>query len=262
MLELRDISFCYKRPVVSGVSLAVKSGEIVALLGPNGAGKSTLLGIACGSLKPQMGDVLLEERPLIDFSRREIARTIALVVQAGDVRFPLTALEYVLSGRFAHASAFGFDSRHDVEIAMKCLSDMDALQFATIRFNELSSGERQRVVLARALAQEPRLLLLDEPTANADLAHQISLLGFVKELTRERRMGVLFVTHEINLAAEFADRVALIKDGRLLSCGQPEEVMTVELLSQLFELPLLIDRHPYSGKPRISWLSVRRNLSN
>ncbi|MCI0663040.1 MAG: ABC transporter ATP-binding protein [Acidobacteria bacterium] len=257
MLELRDISFCYDRPVVSGVSLEVKAGEIVALLGPNGAGKSTLLAIACGALKQQMGDVLFDERPLADFSRREIARTIALVVQAGEVRFPLTALEYVLAGRFAHASAFGFDSMHDVEIAMKSLTDMDALQFARIRFNELSSGERQRIVLARAMAQEPRMLLLDEPTANADLAHQISLLGFVKGLTRERKMGVLFVTHEINLAAEFADRVALIKDGRLLTCGRPEEVMTVDLLSQLFELPLLIDKHPVSGKPRISWLSGR-----
>jgi len=255
MLELRDVSFCYHRPVVSGISLEVKAGEIVALLGPNGAGKSTLLAIACGSLKPQMGEVRFDDRPLADFSRREIARTIALVVQAGDVRFPLTALEYVLAGRFAHASAFGFDSRHDVEIAMKSLTDMDALQFATIRFNELSSGERQRIVLARAMAQEPRMLLLDEPTANADLAHQISFLGFVKGLTRERNMGVLFVTHEINLAAEFADRVALIKDGRLIAGGQPEEIMTVDLLSQLFELPLLIDKHPVSGKPRISWLS-------
>jgi iron complex transport system ATP-binding protein len=255
MLELRDISFCYDRPVVSGVSLEVNQGEIVALLGPNGAGKSTLLAIACGALKQQMGDVLFDERPLTGFSRREIARTIALVVQAGDVRFPLTALEYVLAGRFAHASAFGFDSMHDVEIAMKSLTDMDALQFATLRFNELSSGERQRIVLARAMAQEPRLLLLDEPTANADLAHQISLLGFVKGLTRERKMGALFVTHEINLAAEFADRVALIKDGRLFACGRPEEIMTVDLLSQLFELPLLIDKHPVSGKPRISWLS-------
>lgn len=255
MLELRDVSFCYHRPVVSGISLEVKAGEIVALLGPNGAGKSTLLAIACGSLKPQMGEVRFDDRQLADFSRREIARTIALVVQAGDVRFPLTALEYVLAGRFAHASAFGFDSRHDVEIAMKSLTDMDALQFATIRFNELSSGERQRIVLARAMAQEPRMLLLDEPTANADLAHQISLLGYVKGLTRERNMGVLFVTHEINLAAEFADRVALIKDGHLIAGGQPEEIMTVDLLSQLFELPLLIDKHPVSGKPRISWLS-------
>jgi iron complex transport system ATP-binding protein len=155
MLELREISFCYQRPVISGVSLEVKSGEIVALLGPNGAGKSTLLAIACGTLKPQQGDVLFEKRPLVDFSRREIARTIALVVQAGEIRFPLTALEYVLAGRFAHTSALGFDSKDDVEIAMKSLTEMDALQFSAVRFNELSSGERQRIVLARAMAQEP-----------------------------------------------------------------------------------------------------------
>ena len=180
-----------------------------------------------------------------------------MVAQQGEVRFPLTAIEYVLTGRFAHTAAIGFDSPQDVEIAMQALRDTDAEQFAHRRFNQLSSGERQRVVLARALAQQPRLLLLDEPTANADIAHQVSLLGLVRELTREKKLGALVVTHEINLAAEFADRVALIKNGCLVACGFPREVMTDESLSALFETPLLVDRHPQSGNPRVSWARAK-----
>jgi iron complex transport system ATP-binding protein len=254
MLELRDIHFSYQREVLSGISLEVRAGEIVALLGPNGAGKSTLLGVANGSLRPPRGEVLFEGKPVAAFSRREIARRLALVAQTSELRFALTALEYVLTGRFAHGAALGFDSPRDVEIAMQSLEEVDAAQFSARRFNELSSGERQRVVLARALAQQPRLLLLDEPTANADIAHQISLLGFVRELARERKIGALVVTHEMNLAAEFADRVALLKRGALLACGEPRSVMSSEQLSQAFDTPLVVDANPHSGNPRVSWV--------
>jgi iron complex transport system ATP-binding protein len=139
-----------------------------------------------------------------------------------------------------------------VEIASQALNATDAYQFAGRRFNELSTGERQRVVLARAMAQEPRVLLLDEPTANVDLAHQVSLLKLLRSLAAERGIGMLVVTHEINLAAELADRVALLKAGRLMTCGTPREVMTAGLLSELFETPLVVDDHPQSGNPRVS----------
>ena len=258
MLQLRDIHFTYPnqrpRETISGVSLEIRAGEVVALLGPNGSGKSTLLSIAIGALKPDRGEVLFDNRPLARFSRREVAHRMAMVAQQVDIRFPMTALEYVLTGRFAYTNAVGFDSPRDVEIAMQALGDTDAAQFARRRFNQLSSGERQRVALARSLAQQPRLLLLDEPTANADIAHQLSLLDLVHKLTREREFGALIVTHEINLAAEFADRMALIKGGRLVGNGAPHEVMTADLLSGLFETPLFVDRHPLSGAPVVSWV--------
>ncbi len=253
-LSLRDVHFSYRhRTVLNGVTMEIRSGEIVALLGPNGVGKSTLLGVAHGALAASSGEVLLDDQPVRDFSRRELAHRIAVVAQSSEVRFPLTALEYVLTGRFAHSSAIGFDSPRDVEVAMKALSDTDAAQFASRSFNELSSGERQRVVLARALAQEASLLLLDEPTANADIAHQVSLLTLVRDLTRRRGLGAMVVTHEINLAAEFADRVALLKDGKLLACGSPSEVMTENLLGELFGTSLLVNQHPHSGRPLVSW---------
>jgi ABC-type cobalamin/Fe3+-siderophores transport system ATPase subunit len=257
MLQLRDIHFTYPsrkpRETISGVTLEVSAGEVVALLGPNGSGKSTLLSIAIGAMKPDLGEVLFDGRPVAGFSRREIAQRMALVAEQGAIRFPMTALEYVMTGRFAYTTALGFDSPRDVEIAMQSLGAADAAQFAHRRFNQLSSGERQRVALARSLAQQPRLLLLDEPTANADIAHQLSLLDLVRDMTRERGLGVLIVTHEINLAAEFADRMALIKDGRLVACGATREVMTAESLSGLFEIPLLVDRHPLSGSPVVWW---------
>ncbi|HQR34885.1 MAG TPA: iron chelate uptake ABC transporter family permease subunit [Blastocatellia bacterium] len=253
-LAIHDVQFGYHhRAVISGVSLEIRAGEVVALLGPNGTGKSTLLGLAYGALQPTSGDVTVDGQPVRSFSRRELAHRIAIVAQSAEVRFPLTALEYVLTGRFAYASAIGFDAPGDVELAMQALADTDAAQFAHRYFNELSSGERQRVVLARALAQQATLLLLDEPTANADIAHQVSLLHLIRALTRQRRLGALVVTHEINLAAEFADRVALLKGGQLLACGTPSEVMTGELLGELFGTSLLVDAHPVSGNPRVSW---------
>jgi ABC-type cobalamin/Fe3+-siderophores transport system ATPase subunit len=261
MLQLRDIHFTYpnRRPLetISGVTLDVRAGEIVALLGPNGSGKSTLLSIAIGALRPDSGDVLFDGEPIAGFSRREIAQRMALTPEQGAVRFPMTALEYVLTGRYAHAPALGFDSPRDVEIALRSLGAADAEQFAHRKFNQLSSGERQRVTLARSLAQQPRLLLLDEPTANADIAHQLSLLDLVRELTREQELGALIVTHEINLAAEFADRIALIKDGRLVACGATREALTAETLSGLFETPLFVDQHPQSGAPRVFWMRDR-----
>lgn len=257
MLQLRDIHFSYpnRRPreTISGVTLDVQAGEMVALLGPNGSGKSTLLSIAIGGLKPDSGDVLFDGESVARFSRREIAQRMATVAEQGAIRFPMTALEYVLTGRYAYATGLGFDSPRDIEIAMQSLVAADAAQFAHRRFNQLSSGERQRVTLARSLAQQPRLLLLDEPTANADIAHQLSLLDLVRGLTRERGLGAMIVTHEINLAAEFADRMALIKDGRLIACGATREVMTSETLSGLFDTPLFVDRHPLSGSPVVWW---------
>jgi iron complex transport system permease protein len=252
LLRLHNLRFRYDHEILTDINLAVRAGEVVALLGPNGAGKSTLLNLAAGKLPLQSGDVFLQEKPLTEFSRREIAQQIALVAQASDLHFPLTALEYVLVGRFANTAGIGFDTPMDVEIALQSLTATDTAPFAARLFNQLSSGEKQRVVLARALAQQPALLLLDEPTANLDLAHQLALLDLVKRLTRAQQLGALFVTHEINLAAEFADRVALLKDGEILACGTPNEVMTAALLGQTFGAPLLVTTHPQSGKPLIT----------
>lgn len=252
LLHLRDVNFGYSHQILSQINLEIKAGEVVALLGQNGAGKSTLLNIAAGKLQPNSGSILLQEKNISEFSRREVSRQIALVAQAEELHFPLTALEYVLAGRFAQTAGIGFDSSSDITIALQTLAATDASQFANRSFNQLSSGEKQRVVLSRALAQQPQILLLDEPTANLDLAHQFSLLELVTQLAHQHRLGILFVTHEINLAAEFADRVALLKHGKIIALGKPDEVMTADLLSDLFETKLSVNLHPNTGKPIIS----------
>ncbi len=263
MLELRGLHFHYARdparPVISGIDLAVSAGEIVALLGPNGSGKSTLLSLAAGMLVPQRGEVRLDGKPLAGLARREVAHSIASVSQSGDLRFPLRAIEYVVTGCYARVGGIGFDSPREIEIALRALRDTDAEQFAERQVNELSTGERQRVALARALAQEPRFMLLDEPTANADPAHQFLLMQRIREVVDQRGLGAIIVTHDINLAAEFADRLVLLKDGRLMADGRASAVMTESLLSRIFGIPLHIDRHPRSDRPRVSWVRPGNN---
>ncbi len=259
LLNLNNVSFGYSRQILTQINLEIKSGEVVALLGQNGAGKSTLLNLAAGKLQPNSGSVLWQGKNISEFSRREIAQQIALVAQAEELHFPLTALEYILAGRFAQTAGIGFDSPSDIEIALQTLAATNATQFKHRSFNQLSSGEKQRVVLARALAQQPQILLLDEPTANLDLAHQFSLLELVRQLAHQYQLGILFVTHEINLAAEFADRVALLKHGKILALGKPDEVMTADLLSDLFETKLSVNHHPNTGKPIIT---INRGKTN
>ena len=239
---------------MSDVSLSVKAGEITAILGPNGAGKSTLLRALNGGLKPSSGQVLLEGQPLPQYPRRLISRHIAVVAQEGDVRFPVTVLEFVLGGRYASASAgaWGWETDRDVKVARQVLRETELDGLAGRLMNELSGGERQRAVLARALATEAGVLLLDEPTANLDLAHQDAILALVKRRSDLNNVAAVAVTHDINLAAEFSNHVLLMKDGKSVAFGRPAEVLTPELLREVFDVRVLVDAHPITGVPRIT----------
>ncbi len=257
MLQVRDVTFAYERsarPVLAGVSLVVASGELVAVIGPNGSGKTTLLRLMRGLLRPQRGEVLWEGKPLGHFSPRELAQRFGVVLQEPKLGFPMTVLEYVLHARFPYSNGFGFESERDRQIALSALRLMRALEFKDRELAELSGGERQRVVLARALAGEPRALLLDEPTANLDVRFQVEMLALIRRITRERALSTVFIAHELNLVAEFADRVLLLKDGQVIACGPPHEVFTEERLRQAFEAEFLVDRHPLSGAPRITFV--------
>jgi iron complex transport system ATP-binding protein len=255
MLEARNISVNYgARLAVAGVSLQLNAGEITAIIGPNGAGKSTLLRALNGFLKPTGGEIVLDELPLSTYSRRAISRRIAAVAQEADLRFPVTVLEFVLGGRYAWAStgAWGWESSRDIEIAREVLQETELEDFSGRIMNELSGGERQRAVLARALATEAANLLLDEPTANLDLGHQAAILALVRDRCDRRGASAAVVTHDINLAAEFADRLLLIKSGRLVALGAPAEVLTEKLISDVFAVKVLVDAHPVTGVPRIT----------
>jgi len=255
LLQAEHVTIKYgSRLAVSDVSLSIRPGEITAILGPNGAGKSTLLRTLNGALKPSSGQVLLEGLPLHQFSRRVISRHIAAVAQEGDVRFPVTVLEFVLGGRYAAASAgaWGWETNRDIKVAHEVLDETELTELSGRLMNELSGGERQRAVLARALATEASVLLLDEPTANLDLAHQAAILALVRQRSDLNKVAAVVVTHDINLAAGFSNHVLLMKSGHGVAFGDPAKVLTPELLKEVFGVRILVDAHPITGVPRIT----------
>src|SRR2546426_1168574 len=258
MLEAKNITVNYgDRGAVVDVSLRARPGKLIAIIGPNGAGKSTLLRALNHSVAASQGEVRLDGRPLRSYARRAIAQRIAVVAQEAELRFPVTVMEFVLGGRYAWSSAWGWESEKDVEIARRILRETELEDFETRLMNELSGGERQRAVLARALGTEAGILLLDEPTANLDLAHQATMLRLIRARCDEHEASAIVVTHDVNLAAEFADRVMLLKEGRAIAIGSPQEVLTTELLHTVFDLEILVDAHPVSGAPRITPVHVR-----
>jgi iron complex transport system ATP-binding protein len=259
MLEARKISVNYdEREAIAGASLIAKPTDVIAIIGPNGAGKSTLLRALNGNVALSAGEVLLDERSIKSYSRRAVAQRIAVVAQEAELRFPVTVTEFVLGGRFAWSNAWGWETERDVEIMQKTLREAELEDFADRLMNELSGGERQRAVLARALATEAKFLLLDEPTANLDLAHQAMMLRLVRSRCDRGDTAAVVVTHDVNLAAEFATRVMLLKDGRTIAVGSPDEVLTAELLRRVFDLRVLVDAHPISGAPRITPVHERQ----
>ncbi|HYV24800.1 MAG TPA: ABC transporter ATP-binding protein [Pyrinomonadaceae bacterium] len=260
ILEAKQITVNYDaREAVANVSLRAEPGKVFSILGPNGAGKSTLLRALNGSIATSRGEVWLDQKPLTSYARRGVARRIAVVAQEADLRFPVTVFEFVLGGRYASAnvSAWGWESEQDIVIAQKAIADTELGEFESRLMNELSGGERQRAVLARALATEAKIFLLDEPTANLDLAHQATMLRLIRLRCDQNGSAAVVVTHDVNLAAEFSNQVMLMKDGRTIAFGEAREVLTEELLKQVFGLRVLVDAHPVSGAPRVTPVHVQ-----
>ena len=255
MLVARDLTVSYDhRIAVANLSLSLNEGEITAILGPNGAGKSTLLRTLNGQIPRASGTILLDAQPLERLTRRSISRRIAVVAQEAELRFPVTVLEFVLGGRFAWAthSGWGWETEHDLEVADAVLRETELTDLSARLMNELSGGERQRALMARALATEAPILLLDEPTANLDLSHQATLLALVRNRCNQQRTSALVVTHDINLASQFADNILLMKNGKAIHAGTPKEVLRPEILQEVFEVKVLVDAHPVTGGPRVT----------
>jgi iron complex transport system ATP-binding protein len=254
-LELRQVSAAYPgndHAVVQDVSLMVEPGEMLALIGANGAGKSTLLRIANGVLRPVSGEARLDDEPLSALNAKERARRIAVVPQEGPIPNGMFVHEMVGLGRTPYVRALLGPTSRD-RAAVDWAMSVAGVQTLAGRFvDELSGGERQRVILARALAQQPRLLLLDEPTANLDLHHQVAMLELVRGLSREQGLGVVAAVHDLQLAALYCDRVALLHRGRLISHGPPEAVLTESLLLEAFGQRVALSAHPTHGVPLVA----------
>ena len=239
------------KTLLDGVDLEAHHGQMVGLIGPNGAGKSTFLRAISGVLRVQGGSVHLDGADLRSLSSKEVAAGMAIVPQIMPYTHGFTAMELVLMGRYPHLGRFQIEGKEDARIARDAMRLTETEQFAERTLDTLSGGERQRVIVSRALAQRPRILLLDEPTSNLDVLHQLKVLGLVRQLVDEGLTAVAAI-HDLNLAARFCDRLVLLSEGRVLVEGKPEEVLTPETIAAAFGVDVGVYRDPNTGSLAVS----------
>ena len=263
--DVQSIQFKYPsqesqatRWILDDISFHVHEGEMLGVVGPNGSGKTSLLKALARLLMPQHGRINLFGQDVAAKTQQEIACIVGVVPQDSHVLFPFTVAETVLMGRFPHrsqdgwASGFGWESREDLSIAEQAMMTMDINQLAHRSVTGLSGGERQRTVIARALAQTPKVLLLDEPTAFLDLQHQVDICLVLRRLRDERGLTVVLVSHDLNLVSQHCDRILLMDCGRIVRLGSPDKVIEPEVLESVYRCRVFVDRHPSSGLPRVT----------
>jgi iron complex transport system ATP-binding protein len=264
-IEVVGLSFRYRTTEGRGrvwtldhLSFHVDAGEILGIVGPNGSGKSSLLKVLSGLLPAAEGDIRLGGRSLGKRSQTDVARLVAVVPQEYAQVFPFTVAETVLMGRFPHRTVrwwsmgIGGETANDLACAHQSMVDTDVLSLADRLVSDLSGGERQRVMIARALAQEPKILLLDEPTAFLDINHQIDICSLVARLRTERQLTVVLVSHDLNIASQYCDRVLMLKEGGLCRIGSPEETIRPDVLRMVYGCDVVVDAHPQTGRPRVT----------
>ena len=259
-IAIEGLSFAYgERRVLDGVSLEVARGERFGLLGPTGSGKSTLIRLLSGVLRPTGGRVEVGGRELGSFDARERARKIAVVPQETALDFPFSVLEVVLMGRTPHLGGFGFEGDRDVAAAERAMERTGVADLAARFFHELSGGEKQRVVIARALAQEAEILLLDEPTTFLDIRHVVEIFDLLAMLSDEQGITLVVVLHDLNLAALYLQRMAFLKAGRLHASGAPEDVLSYQTIREVYETDVYVHTNDLTGKLNVLPLGAVRS---
>ncbi|HEY7647686.1 MAG TPA: ABC transporter ATP-binding protein [Methylomirabilota bacterium] len=262
LLELRDVEFAYPSARRRGSPFGLKAlgftiarGEILGVIGPNSAGKTTLVRLLTKVLEPAAGEVVLDGTPLSRMTRWEVARQVAVVPQDVPPALPFSVEQLVLMGRYPHAPGRFFETAEDLSVGRAAMALAGISELAEAPVASLSGGERQRVLLARALAQEPRLLVLDEPTAHLDLHYQVQCVGLLRRINQERGVTIVLVSHDLTLAAEVADRLLLLSQGRLVGLGTPTEVLDEDVLGRVYGCRVVVSPSATSGRPvvQIAW---------
>ncbi|MHC1610564.1 MAG: ABC transporter ATP-binding protein [Candidatus Methanospirareceae archaeon] len=252
-LEIKDVDAYYGSvQVLEGVDFNVAQGELLGIIGPNGSGKTTLLRAIARILKPKTGAILLDGKAVTEMKEKEFSRNFAAVPQETTIQFDFTALDVVLMGRNPHLGRLEMESERDIEIARRCMELTNCWHLAERPVTELSGGERQLVIIARALTQEPKVLLLDEPTSHLDINYQIKIMELLKYLTVHEGLIVIAVIHDLNLAAQYCDRLALLRDGKIVSMGTQYEVLTAENIKTAFGADVIVKRHEVTNRYYIS----------
>ena len=262
MLDIEHVT-CYYGAVrvLKEASLEAEKGEFFGIIGPNGSGKTTLLRCISGIIKPEAGRVVMGDEDISKLGKRELARDMATVSQDQRSGLAFTALEVVMMGRVPHLGRFQIEGKKDLDIAVHAMELTNSAQFADRPINELSGGERQRVFIARALAQEPRLMLLDEPTANLDISYQLEILNLIKEMSKSEKLTAMVAIHDLNLAAQYCDRMALIRQGEILSIGTPEAVLTPEHIKKAFGVDVAVKRHEITSSIYVTPIREKRETA-
>jgi iron complex transport system ATP-binding protein len=255
LFEAKHLDYAYPHGslVIRDVSLTSEPGSMTAVIGANGSGKSTLVRMLAGLMRPRAGSISLDGIPLNDWEPRLRARQIAYVPQSTLTAFPFPVLDIVMSGRTPHAPRFGFESAHDMEKAVEALEYAGAAHLAGRSFTGLSGGERQMVILARALAQEPRLLLLDEPSSSLDLKHRADLIRALVRLRESRKLSVVMITHDLQLTGSF-DKIVALRCGEVVGAGTPDEVLRDQLLREIYDDPNVRSRR--MGNQTLVWVDL------
>ena len=252
-LNIKNLSYAYgKTKTLKNLSFSVPKADFFIIIGPNGSGKTTLMKIMAGILKPDKGQVEILNRQMADFSRKTLARTIAFVPQTIPVDFPFTVTEVVLMGRAPYLGMLGIEHATDLSITKEALAFTGLEHLSHRKLDQLSGGEQQRVFIARAICQEPEIILLDEPTASLDLAHQVRLMDLMEKLKNEKGITVVMVSHDVNLAAMYGEHLLLHNHGEIVCLGLPEEVLTFQTLERAYGCTLLVDNSPLGNIPRVT----------
>jgi len=259
ILNIQNLCCGYPKFQLSGINFDIRKGSFAGIIGPNGSGKTTLFRAITGTLSLKSGKILLSDKNLKAFTLRERAQNIAIVsqfIEAGD----MSVEDYVLMGRIPYHSRFNFfETNEDFEIARKYMEMTDTWRFKDQLMSELSGGEQQLAGIARALTQQPQLLLLDEPTSHLDITHQVHILNVLQQLNQEMGLSVLMVIHDLNLASEYCDRLILVNQGKIHTQGTPEEVLTFQNIEDVYQTVVVTQNNPLSGKPAV-FLASRKVL--
>lgn len=253
ILSLKRVGYRYgSQWALRDISLEMSSGELVGVLGPNGSGKTTLIKVADRILEPREGTVSLRGQPIQAYNRMRLAREIAMVPQENHFQYAFSSLEVVLMGRFPRMGLFQFEGEEDLAVALEAMESAHCAELAERPIDQLSGGEKQRVMIARALAQEPKLILLDEPTSFLDLRFKKEIFELLSSLKKERGLSLLTVSHDIDLSARYCDRIVLLDRGNVYAEGRPGEVLTAQNVEAVYGCPVTVDKNPATGSPRVS----------
>ncbi|MCQ1528444.1 heme ABC transporter ATP-binding protein [Lutispora saccharofermentans] len=256
-ISAEHLGFCYgNKEVLKNINLKIKEGSFISIIGPNGSGKSTLLKTLSGFLKPQRGAVLIGEENLKELSQREISKRLSMVPQNILLEFDFKVKDIVLMGRHPYIKRLKGETPEDIKIVEKAMRYTNILEFSDRLYNELSGGEKQRVILAQALAQQPRVLLLDEPISHLDLQHQVEILDLIKRMSMEEGLASIAVLHDLNMASAYSDHIVMLKAGEIFCEGEPEKVLTAENIAHVFNTDVTVSKNPVTGKTYIYPIST------